>query len=143
MTDREGKEETWKERHDREYAAYISKANKAWETKYKKLTPSRKTKEGGSLTLEFEDWTKETDEERRVKTTTFRLSKGDVEGMWVNVSRQQKFLCVNGPQAGKRLVNADEEYVLYNCAEYNRGTSKEAAKPRCVLVHRTSFAGHS
>lgn len=135
-------EETWEQRYERERAAHEAKAKKAWEKtyKFKKDEAKRQRDKQREITsYEFLDWTKETETERKTKTTRFTFEDGGRVWMHSSVSKQQKFLVVSGPLAGKRLVDDNPDYVLYNCAYFNRGSAKKNDVPRVVLVHRSSF----
>jgi hypothetical protein len=122
----------------REEAEALAKAQKAWET-YKTQKPIEKhhDRDGRETTYTFLDWVKETDTERRTKTTWFRLQGGKVVYMSSSTAKKQKFLVVSGPKAGERLTDEDEDYVLFNVASMNYGRKIQA--PRCVLVHKSSF----
>lgn len=71
------------------------------------------------------------------RTSNFDLyDNGDVNYQ-IYASRSQKFLCVNGPRAGRSLSveEAGEEYVTFN-----RNSSWKAEKvPTAVLVWKGTF----
>ncbi len=52
---------------------------------------------------------------------------------------KQKFLCVGGPLAGKRVTDAPG-YSAYNAATFNRGRNRQT-EYRVVFVHDSSLKG--
>lgn len=122
----------------------LAEAKKAWE-KYKDLVPKDKYQnEHSGKVVEtiyvFEDWVKETEAERKTKTTTFRIGeKSDQFCMFSSTSKSQKFLVVSGPLAGQRVVEQDHpDYVLFNLSGRHK-VPKGLDVPSCVLVHKDAF----
>lgn len=125
----------WEEEWERECRLNDIKARKAWKEKYSKLKPIEKTiytKKHKVLT--FLDSVVE--KENAVETRTTRLTWGEdgLMRVWSGVSKSQRFLCVNGPLAGQKIEDDNEDYVLYN---RNGRYGKEV--PKCVLVHKDAF----
>lgn len=138
-------EETWEQRHEREQREWEEKNARLW-AKYKDRKDGKKEKlaRAGGGTAEyditFHDWTKETDDEVRTKTTMFRFDKkGKLIGAWSSTTKSQRFLAVNGPLAGKVVTveEAGDPYWTYNCAAYGR--SGDRAAPKVILVHESAF----
>lgn len=118
----------------REEEAETAKALEAWNSTYKKRKPDEKY-----LDKEIQDYTfmDETVERAGVvleKRTEFRFFKDGRVIMRKLASKSQRFLVVNGPKAGKRITDNDEDYVLFN---RNGRYGKDV--PKCVLVHRSSL----
>ncbi len=94
-----------------------------------------KDKVAGERRYEFEVWTKDLPNEKRVMTIYFVVWDDGEVRMNKHTRRSQKFICVNGPLAGQRLTVEDApKYVVYNCAVFNRG-SRNKKIPRAVLVY--------
>ncbi len=127
--------------HERE-----TKARALWE-KYKDRAPTKvepltrvnakgkEVKVGNDYI--FHEWTKETDEMVRTKTTTFRFDGKEIYH-YQTTTKSQKFLVVNGPLSGQRITAENPDYTLFNRA--NRDWGKGDKTPNCVLVHKLSFA---
>lgn len=88
---------------------------------------------------EYDEGVRETEKYVEHRYTRFIVYPGGRVHMWRHGTRRQKFVAVSGPLAGQRLTDDHDDYVLYNCAGFNRGTYKKRGPPRCVLVHRSSF----
>lgn len=140
-------EETWEQKWAREEKERAAKAKKAWAIyqadKTRTLLEKRRDRRDKEWVYDYQDWVKETESERRVKTTRFTVHDSGKVSMWSTTSKSQKFLCVNGPLAGKRVVQdvrvepKTGEYKLYNTA--NREYPDKGDIPQCVLVHRDSL----
>ena len=125
-------EERWEERYEREAREATAKAKKAWETKYKRLTPLEKNKEDTYTEYVFDEGTVTTDKAELVKTTRFRVMKDGEVYMSKLVNKSQLFLVVSGPLKGKRIKHdySGKHYVLFNRnGRYGKNV------PKCVLVH--------
>ncbi len=137
-------EETYEQKYKREAAEARAKAKKAFETykadktKKAKVTVIKADKERGTegfTDYEYLDWVKETETERRTKTTSFRVFASR-DGIYhhTSTSKSQKFLVVSGPLKGTRQTDEDDNYVLFNRNSSWRG-GKDSKVPKCVLVH--------
>lgn len=113
----------------------LEEALKAW-PKYKDRKPLERESWGEERRLAFDDGTKTTAADVRVKTTTFTFKKGAKTPYMVHVttSKSQLFLVVSGPKAGQCITDTDENYLLFN---RNGRHGKDV--PKCVLVHRGSL----
>ena len=124
--------ERWEETYEREEREHQAKAKKAWEKKYKNLTPLEKEKTDTYTEYVFDEGTHKTDTAELVKTTRFRFMKDGNMYMSKLVNKSQLFLVVSGPMKGKRLKHdySGKDYVLFNRnGRYGKNV------PKCVLVH--------
>lgn len=113
--------------------------NRALLEKYLNDPDKKSTYQEEGRVYDFIDYEKGLPDEYRVGEVRFFInSNGDVE-VYRSVRKFQKFLCVNGPLAGQKIIEgSSEEYILYNCASFNRG-SRDKKIPKAVLVHRSVF----
>lgn len=131
--------ESWSEKYARERKEDSEKA-KAELAKYRaaKKKPEKDEKSADSRTITYFDRVSDTEKEHKVFSTEFRIDKDGNYWMWKRTEKRQKFLVVNGPLAGQRIQDDNEDYVLYNCASWHRGRLGDKVT-RCVLVHRGAF----
>ncbi len=132
--------------YERESREREAKAKALWENEYKNRKPTkveplmrvsakRKEVKVGDDYI-FHEWTKETDEMVRTKTTTFRFDGKEIY-LYQTTTKSQKFLVVNGPLAGQRVTDSNPDYILFNRS--SRDWQKGDKTPNCVLVHKSSF----
>lgn len=127
-------EESWKQRHERQVREDTEKAKKAW-AKYKDRKPIEDDKEGPGRRVTFFDRIVDAPKEHRVHTTSFRFYEDGTMYVTKSVEKRQKFLVVNGPLAGQRIQDNNQDYVLFN----RNGYDWKNKTPKCVLVHRSSL----
>ena len=95
----------------------------------------------GKTRYEFVVSVTELPDEVRTNTAFFWVDheSGEVH-LRRGVRKEQKFLCVGGSLGGQKMTEAEAcpEYIVYNCAAFNRG-QRDPKVPRAVLVHRQSL----
>ena len=92
---------------------------------------------GKRMRYTFEEVLSDTCDWEKVRITLFDLGGPDGDAVKGAEVKRKRFLCVNGPEAGKRFstARAPAEYVMFNRSRSRRETDV----PSAVFVHRSSF----
>ena len=130
-------EETWQQKYAREEAER-QKKNKALFEKYRadksrkpeksRWAPSSVGDDAKFTDYTFPESTKDTDRVIVVRSTCFRVYDSGRVVMTKHSKTRQKFLCVNGPLAGQRVTDTQDDYLIFNRAYHQNRRSRQEPK---------------